>query len=501
MIDDDWYGLYREKWGKDLTPLAVSHPAKFSRALIRFIYRHAVNEGWLSPGDSVLDPFAGVACGALDALYWGLNWVGVELEPKFVELGQKNIDYWARKYRESYGDTWGTATIIQGDSRLLYTILHPLTDAVISSPPFLQTSGGTNVTSKSGPLSDPALIARHAAGNAAASYGDAAGQLGTMAEGDFDAAVSSPPYNPPMSQTHNGSRGGKRGTTPSEPGAFVKYGNTPGQLEGLPMDGFDAALGSPPYAEARIGEATGFEQVGHNKAYGPTDGQLGRMKDQGFDASVSSPPFSQPETRDRSPVQSGVIEDCMTRAYTVDRQGLDPANLARLPMDAAVSSPPYSDETAVAAYDGSQGDKFRETGQSPRARRPDGKLPSENYNLDNRENLGVEDFWSAARVIVEQVYRALKPGGHAIWVVKAYVKNKKLVDYPDQWRQLCESVGFKTLHYHRAWVIEDKGTQLDLMGNAHTKTVERKSFFRRLAETHGSPRIDYEVVLCMVKEA
>jgi hypothetical protein len=79
------------------------------------------------------------------------------------------------------------------------------------------------------------------------------------------------------------------------------------------------------------------------------------------------------------------------------------------------------------------------------------------------------------------------------------VKNKQRVDFPGQWQKLCEAVGFNTVHLHRAWLIEDKGTQIDLFGNNHTKTIERKSFFRRLAEQKGSPTIDYEIVLCMEK--
>jgi len=40
-----------------------------------------------------------------------------------------------------------------------------------------------------------------------------------------------------------------------------------------------------------------------------------------------------------------------------------------------------------------------------------------------------------------------------------------------------------------------------LFGHKIVKRKERKSFFRRLAESKGSPRIDHETVLCMVKEA
>ena len=83
----DWHKLYGEGWTGLIVPEAFAHPAKYSRALIRHIYQHLVDEGWLKPGDVVCDPFGGVALGALHAMKHGLHWVGVELEEKFVDLG------------------------------------------------------------------------------------------------------------------------------------------------------------------------------------------------------------------------------------------------------------------------------------------------------------------------------------------------------------------------------------------------------------------------------
>jgi hypothetical protein len=47
--------------------------------------------------------------------------------------------------------------------------------------------------------------------------------------------------------------------------------------------------------------------------------------------------------------------------------------------------------------------------------------------------------------------------------------------------------------------VEDNGTQLALIGEDVDSIKERESFFRRLAEKKGSPRIDWESVLCMRK--
>jgi tRNA G10 N-methylase Trm11 len=110
-----------------------------------------------------------------------------------------------------------------------------------------------------------------------------------------------------------------------------------------------------------------------------------------------------------------------------------------------------------------------------------------------------DDFWTSAHMIMEQVYTVLNSGGRAIFVLKEFVRGGKLIPFPDQWQELCESVGFIVVCKHRAWLIEDKGTQFTLDGEAITKTTKRVSFFRRLAEKRGSPPIDYETVLCLQK--
>jgi len=117
------------------------------------------------------------------------------------------------------------------------------------------------------------------------------------------------------------------------------------------------------------------------------------------------------------------------------------------------------------------------------------RLPAEAVDPD------YPTFWGAARAILLQCHHVLAPGGVAIWVVKDFVRNKKRVDFTGQWRALCEACGFETVEVIRAWLVEDRGAQFTLGGELEERQVERKSFFRRLAERKGSPRIDYEVVL------
>src|SRR5262245_66648309 len=88
-----WHGCYDAGWKGLIVDEAFSHPAKFSRQLIGRIYAH-LREHYVPAGATVVDPFGGVALGALDAMAQGLHWVGCELEEKFHKLGCANIAQW-----------------------------------------------------------------------------------------------------------------------------------------------------------------------------------------------------------------------------------------------------------------------------------------------------------------------------------------------------------------------------------------------------------------------
>ena len=74
------------------------------------------------------------------------------------------------------------------------------------------------------------------------------------------------------------------------------------------------------------------------------------------------------------------------------------------------------------------------------------------------------------------------------------------VPFSDQWQALCEAVGFVPVCQHRALLVTGEGVQTDAFGPDKKLRRERKSFFRRLAEAKGSPRIDFEDVRCFTKE-
>lgn len=436
-IIDEWNNCYPSKWRGLIVPGAMTHPAKFSSRLIRRIYTHMKEEGWLRIGDTVLDPFGGVALGALEAMRHGCSWVGVELEQKFVDLGNQNISLWNQRF--SVMPQWGSAILLQGDSRKLLSIIQSANQS-ISSPPYADGSAHSG-----GDDPNPQKM-----------------QGGEYHGVGLSGSISSPPYNPPMSQEHNGSRGGKRGTTPSEPGAFVKYGTTQGQLEGMSMDGFELSISSPPFRHSEGG--TGAQggtiddslmkrhAAGNSAAagYGNTDGNLANFAEGDFYSSISSPPFGEALT------------------------------------GGGISQKGYQNEQL---RKGSEETPFDLVGKRSYMPSNQGETPGQLASMQS------ETFWTAARTIIEQVYLALTPGGYAVWVVKDYVKNKQRVPFSDQWRQLCEAVGFITLHEHHATLVLAKQQHMD----GHVVKKESKSFFRRLAEKKCSPRIDFETVFCMVK--
>lgn len=113
-------------------------------------------------------------------------------------------------------------------------------------------------------------------------------------------------------------------------------------------------------------------------------------------------------------------------------------------------------------------------------------------------NAEKETFWTAARDIVQECHAILKPGGVAVWVTKDFVRNKARVPFSDDWARLCQACGLHLVRRARAMLVSETVVP-DLFGGETVQRKERKSFFRRLQESKGSPRIDYEDVLFVRK--
>lgn len=406
-----WTGCYGEQLTGYIVKEAFAHPAKFSKRLIERIYDHALAQGWLKPGDLVGDPFGGVGVGGIAAAYRGLAWIGCELEGKFVHLARQNFEL--HRYKLAYLGK-PLPQIVQGDSRQFARIV-----------------------------------------------------------GEVAASVTSPPYNKPFSQDHHGNKGGKRptGQAPSsDRGAFIQYGQTHGQIEGLKNGTVDGAITSPPYASIAAGAGglntkppkhsgqqggRSAQSVSQNsdQRYGDTSGQISKLAD----GVVTSPPW---EKNCEGSRKASKFKDAAATLKCNRGHGA-------------------SDEAVLSQ---AQRDMQKTYGESP-------------GNIGQTQK---ETYWQAMATVYGQCFDAIKPGGVLAVVVKDYVKDKKVVLFCDDTRRLLEHLGFVLLEEVQALLSETK-EHADLFAGAITIRKERKSFFRRLAEFKGSPRIDWETVLFLRK--
>jgi len=488
IICGDWQGCYEGSWKDLITPESFAHPAKMAKCLLDKILDHAEQEGWLYPGAVICDPFGGIGSTGILGAYHGYQVVCVELEKSFVDMSRgcecagltknewvrwygrfnRNLDicptcrnnaaFWYKKDSgiipstelhhfvgnfELHYNAWQKLDcprpiMINGDSRRLAELIEKA-DIVVGSPPYSHEGLG-----HSGGFTEFDLLHKLHSRINGASYGTTPGQLGSMKAGSIDLVLSSPPY---LVEERLGRKLTEKSIGGREPQMNVIYGSTPGNLGNLKSGSVDAVISSPPYADGccRTGgehDSQPFIEGGklENVSYGTTSGNLGNLKAGDVSMVISSPPW----------------------------EGIEVASACKA--------------------------------QNPNGRQATYKrsMGCNNYG-ETEGQLGHtqgETFWQAAKEIVLQCHKIIKDGGYAIWVVKDFVRNKKRVDFSGDWRRLCEAVGFETLHEHHAMLVKESKHNDLFEGEIITKK-ERKSFFRRLAESKGSPRIDFETVLCM----
>lgn len=432
---DNWYGLYRERWGELLHPDAVSHPAKLAKSLAFKIVTHLIEEGWLKRGDTVLDPFNGVGTIGLPLAQEGIFYIGSELEPKFVDLTEKNFVVW-RELVGQYLPWYAPPRVIQGDSRKLIETFGRV-DSSISSPPYATASGHPSIGSvnKDAWGNDGTdIVARRGLTGA---YGEMEGQLGVMPNGDFTASISSPPY-------------AKTTVKLSDPEEKMQKIN-------------DARLARGDISGG-VGRSGGLGKSLNAEGYGDDPLNLANISEGDFEQVISSPPYA---------------------GTRIDGHGDEGASNLRAPDGSYLR--------------GAEGWELRKQmgGRYGNSEGNLANLPEENTEAEDYSNT----FWGASKLIVQNVFALLKPGGHATWIVKDYVKNKQIVPFCDQWRQLCESVGFVTIHEHHAYLDDVIGVQIDpFTGEEIVRKKSRQSFFKNLhRKKYPKLEVAFEVIFCMEK--
>ena len=353
-------------------------------------------------------------------------------------------------------------------------------------------------------------------------YGHTEGQLGAM-----DMAVSSPPYVDSVNSQEHGidwdKTGPWRGKRKRGKGtkheatlrAQMAYGTSEGQLGAMapgmvvsspPFTSTTASdwhLDSSPGRFARLyanykangGGMTEAQFRAHcekrQDGYGTTEGNLAHL-------SVSSPPYSTSTQVNNTPgdMTAGKARwaggaDSAARVKQDYADLETPGNLATL----SVSSPPYADGCGQQGHD-YHPERMVGTRTGYIQRDHAGYGTSQGQLADELPN----NFWAASETILAQAFALLRPGGHAIFVTKRYVRSGKIVEFTQDWIRCCESVGFRLLHHHKAMLVEHHGTQTTLFGEGDTvHETRRESFFRRLARMKGSPAIEWEDVTCFIR--
>lgn len=487
MKPTQWFDCYESGWKGLITPAAFAHPAKFSRSLIERIFAHCLERGYLKKGDAVGDCFGGIGTGGIAAAYAGLKWRGCELEPRFVKMAEENF--------KLHQPAWLMMKLpwpymIQGDSRKFDVVPDVgSVQAFVASPPYAGLSGegggGINVNGyepadPKNRNTNPDLVGERTYQGRGAER--SAGNIETLKEGTVQAVISSPPYSDIAAgagglNTKPAKKPGQcSGRNPASASQTVNwskelmhYGTTDGQIAKLKPGDVDAVVASPPYADSTRGNDT--DGIDWNKAkptkptsgnhqapgksvsgdYGATEGQIGALKVGPVEAVVTSPPWED-ETHGGCP-------------------------------GSRLKAPPTSGKGHSASL----------AARERQAQKDEGRV----YG-DSVGQIGVtsgETYWQAVDAVYRACFRTIKPGGVIVLVVKDYVKAKKRVPLCDDTARLLEHIGFSVIERIHAMLVKET-THDDLFpGQSTVEKKERKSFFRRLAEKKGSPKIDFEEVI------
>ena len=107
----------------------LTHPAKFPETMAQeFI------EFFTKKGETVLDPMAGTGSALIAALRSGRNSYGIELNPRYVELGRRIIAEERRALGESVSGL--KSELVPGDAGSIDDVGLPRFEYVLTSPPY-----------------------------------------------------------------------------------------------------------------------------------------------------------------------------------------------------------------------------------------------------------------------------------------------------------------------------------------------------------------------------
>lgn len=250
---------------------------------------------------------------------------------------------------------------------------------------------------------------------------------------------------------------------------------------------------------SRIGQPVDVRLVqGDSRRFAEVVGQVAGV--------VSSPPYADSfNTEADNPNKETLSESArkrLSKSDLADRNyGSTPGQIGSLKagsLDGVVTSPPFEAQMNQGGADKTQIYRkwCEQNGRNPDAANAQTQNASKQWgeSPDQVGNMSGETYWQAMHAVYSQMFAAMKNGGIAAIVVKDYVSKRARVPLCDQTCTLLESLGFEVFERCRCWLVKET-REPSLFGGEHVTTTERKSFFRRLAEKKGSPRIDWEETL------
>jgi len=168
--------------------LCNDHPAKMRPCLARAILQ-------IYGQSPVLDPMAGVGTTLVEAMFLGMDAVGVEFEKKFVYQTNKNIEHIKELFLKK---NLGKAVCIKGDARNLLCLNTQRINSILFSPPYFNAlkKGDEGPSSKNKRIPYQERIKRFQG------YSTDSSNIGNLPQ--FGSIVLSPPYFDALSITKGG---------------------------------------------------------------------------------------------------------------------------------------------------------------------------------------------------------------------------------------------------------------------------------------------------------
>ena len=364
-------------------------------------------EHYTRPGDIILDPMAGSGT-ILIATTIGRNVICVELEGKFVKMQQDNYEK-LKSIGPMLGYQMGEARILQGDARNLKGLL---ADNIVFSPPYTnRMDGGDKILSEKGTGFRPYTNEKS---NQWFTQRDQT-NIGNLPYGSIEAAVFSPPY------------------------AEAQEGG------GIAKKGYQGSKHSP---TDLVGKRSYMPSQ-----HGNTEGQIGNLPYKA-DAVITSPPYEGSISGKELPESEKLIERKSGKVKWGKHLRLGRSQLTKY-ADAVITSPPYEGSKEVHDIEflkktaGDASERVR-TGKTKghyftKEARERALLKKQQGLIDNKANIGnlkSENYLQAMFQVYQECWKILKENGLMVLVVKNFIRDKKIVRLDLDTIKLCEQIGF-----------------------------------------------------------